>query len=268
MPSYFLWVMGASVLLLLLEFVAGRHKNLYQKEDYFLLLGNLALGRNFMAVIAAGLVAWVYHTVAPGSAGVLQGKLEFWQAFVVLLCIDEFFFYWGHRFAHEGMRRNSRLGWLWKMHRTHHSGKFMNVVANYRLNLGWYFVIPTAWVAGLAIYLGLGYAMLMVLLNKQVWNLITHCNFRWDDKIRRLPIVGRAFWTLEHIFVSPGIHHTHHGYGPDGKTYNNFGVVLSVYDWLFGTLHIPEGRPARYGLPGKNAHWLEELFYPLIRFKK
>ena len=26
-----------------------------------------------------------------------------------------------------------------------------------------------------------------------------------------------------------------------------------------------EGRPYRYGLPGHNAHWLEERAYPLIR---
>ena len=36
---------------------------------------------------------------------------------------------------------------------------------------------------------------------------------------------------------------------------------------MFGTLHIPEGRPWRYGLPGPNAHWAEEILYPLIRVR-
>jgi hypothetical protein len=34
---------------------------------------------------------------------------------------------------------------------------------------------------------------------------------------------------------------------------------------MFGTLHIPTGRPWRYGLPGPQPHWAEELFYPLVR---
>jgi sterol desaturase/sphingolipid hydroxylase (fatty acid hydroxylase superfamily) len=61
------------------------------------------------------------------------------------------------------------------------------------------------------------------------------------------------------------IHHTHHGFGKDGASYRNFGVMLSLWDWLFGTLHIPEGRPHRYGIPGHDAHLLEELLYPLVR---
>lgn len=85
------------------------------------------------------------------------------------------------------------------------------------------------------------------------------------DAVRRHRLFGPMFRAAEHVIVSPGIHHTHHGFGKDGASYRNFGVMLSVWDWLFGTLHIPEGRPYRYGIPGHNAHWLEELAYPLIR---
>ena len=268
MHAYFVWVFGASLLLLVLELLAGRHRSIYKKADFLLLLGNILLGRNVMAVISTGLVAWFYSVMLPGFEGGLQGKVSFWLAFPLLLLIDEFFFYWVHRYAHEGARRDSRLSGLWKLHRTHHSAKHMNVLVNYRLNLFWYLVIPSAWVAGLALYLGLGDAVLSVILVKMVWNLLTHSNFRWDDNLRRFPVIGKAFWALEHVLVSPGIHHTHHGYGRDGKNYRNFGVVLSVYDWLFGTLHIPVGRPAHYGLPGPNAHWLEELLFPLVSFDR
>ena len=34
------------------------------------------------------------------------------------------------------------------------------------------------------------------------------------------------------------------------------------------TLHIPDGRPYRYGIPGHDAHWLEELAYPLVRIRR
>lgn len=144
----------------------------------------------------------------------------------------------------------------------------MNVLLDFRLNLSWFFIIPAGWVNGLALYLGLGEAVLGYVLMLQVWNLITHSNFRWDDVIRRQKGIGKVFRAMEHIVVSPGIHHTHHGYGHDGKNYRNFCTILSFWDWVFGTLHIPEGRPMHYGIPGKDAHWVRELCYPLLPLKK
>jgi sterol desaturase/sphingolipid hydroxylase (fatty acid hydroxylase superfamily) len=83
----------------------------------------------------------------------------------------------------------------------------------------------------------------------------------------RCGVIGCSalFSAVEHVIVSSGIHHTHHGFGKDCASYRNFGVMLSVWDWMFGTLHIPDGRPYRYGLPGHDAHWFEELAYPLGR---
>jgi hypothetical protein len=92
----------------------------------------------------------------------------------------------------------------------------------------------------------------------------TACTFS-SGRSRSHRYTGPLFRALEHVLVSPGIHHTHHGFGRDGKNYRNFGTVVSLYDWMFGTLHIPQGRPANYGLPVRDAHWLEQLFYPLVR---
>jgi len=264
MASYFVWIAVASVLLLLLEVLAGRHRNVYREGDFKILVGSFVVGRGAMSVLSAGLVAAVFGMVLPGAENTLV-QVPYWAAFFALLLLDEFCFYWVHRLAHEGWSARPRFHWLWKIHRTHHSARHMNVLLNYRLNLFWYFLIPSAWVLGLALYLGMGDAVLAVILVKQVWNLVTHSHFRWDDALRRHRVVGPVFRALEHVLVSPGIHHTHHGYGRDGKSYRNFGVVLSVYDWLFGTLHIPQGRPAHYGVPGHKAHWLEELLYPLVR---
>ena len=80
--------------------------------------------------------------------------------------------------------------------------------------------------------------------------------------MRRHPWLGPIFGGLEHVIVSPGMHLSHHGYGKDGGNYRNFGVLLSIYDWMFGTLHIPEGRPFRYGIPGATPHWADDAFSP------
>lgn len=259
------WMMVATALLLIIEIAAGRHKGVYNKGDFPLLLGSFFLGRWLMVPLSTGMKAWLFGMAFSQHQGTLAAT-PFWIAFPAVLLLSEFCFYWVHRWAHESA--SARRPWLWKIHRTHHSGKHMNVSLLYRLNLSWFFIIPSGWVTGLVLYLGLGEAALATILTVQVWNLVTHSNFRWDDVVRRHKVFGPVFRAAEHVFVSPGIHHTHHGYGKDGKSFRNYCTVLSLYDWIFGTLHIPEGRPSRYGLPGDSAHWLEELFYPLVNFSE
>ncbi|EJM24380.1 hypothetical protein PMI22_00791 [Pseudomonas sp. GM21] len=100
------------------------------------------------------------------------------------------------------------------------------------------------------------------------WNLLTHANLRWDDWLRKNSRTAPWLTAIEHIIVTPGMHNTHHGWGgPDGKNYCNFSIMFSFFDWIFGTLHCPQGRPKNYGLPGENAHWAEEVFYPFYRSK-
>lgn len=264
MAHYFLWVYVGTAVLLGLEFLAGRHKNAYSRQDIALMVGSLLLGRQMIAPLASAGVALIYAAVLPWERGALAGT-SFWIAFPVLLLTSEFVFYWVHRWAHENRAGKRQI--LWKLHRTHHSGRHMNVALQARVNLFWFLIFPTAWTIGLALYLGLTEAAIAVVLVTVAWNTVTHSSFRWDDAVRAHRLAGPVFRGLEHVFVSPGIHHTHHGYGRDGAGYRNFGTVLSLWDWAFGTLHIPNGRPWRYGNPGATAHWLEELFYPLVRIK-
>ncbi len=257
----FIWVGAATAIVLALELATGRHRGVYHKGDWKLLLGSVALGRGVMGPLSAGMKSVIYGLILPAQYRGALIDLPFWIAFPCLLLVGEFCFYWVHRWAHQPLA----FPVLWKIHRTHHSARHMNVLLNYRLNLSWFFIIPSGWVMGVALFLGMYEAVMGYILCLQVWNMVTHSHFRWDDAIRSNRYAGPAFRALEHVFVSPGIHHTHHGYGRDGKNYRNFGTVISLWDWLFGTLHIPAGRPANYGLPVRDAHWLEQLFYPLVR---
>ncbi len=261
--QYFIWVAVLTVALLLLEVVLGRHKGAYRKGDWPLMIGSFFLGRWLMAPLAIGLIASLYQWLLPQSWAGSLSEAPFVLTFPALLLVGEFVFYWVHRWAHQPKSHPV----LWKIHRTHHSGRHMNVMLDFRLNLSWFFIIPSGWINGLALYLGMVEAVTTYVLLLMTWNTVTHANFRWDDALRRHAVVGPWFRALEHIVVTPGIHHTHHGYGKDGKNYRNFCTVLSFWDWVFGTLHLPEGRPAHYGIPGKDPHWLEELAYPLIKIE-
>ena len=263
--SYMVWITVGAIIVLLAEILCGRHRGVYKRKGEIpLILSSMAVGRFALGPSVGILVAMVWSAILPAYRGALA-DMPLWIAVPGVMLFGEFCFYWVHRYSHQSSKRKSLL---WMLHRTHHSARYMNVAVWMRLNLFWYVVIPNAWSMGLAIYLGLGEAAGIYIVLNAVWNIVTHSDFRWDDTVRRHRYFGPAFRALEHIFVSPGIHHTHHGFGKDGASYRNFGVLLSVWDWVFGTLHIPEGRPHRYGIPGHDAHWLEELAYPLVRIKQ
>jgi|TARA_R100000501_G_scaffold13654_3_gene24942 sterol desaturase/sphingolipid hydroxylase (fatty acid hydroxylase superfamily) len=258
----FYLVFGLGVLFL--EIVKGHHRGIYTRADWFTNVLCGAVGMALVRPLAAVLTAMMFAALLPESKGA-AADVPVWAGFLVTLVLAELLFYWVHRWAHEGRGKRPQLEWLWKLHRTHHSGKFMNSIVIWRINLFWALMQPQSLVIGLALYLGQVPAATAVGLSLYVWNIVTHSNFRWDDPIRRHRLFGPAFRALEHVIVSPGVHHSHHGYGKDGASYRNFAVILSLFDWAFGTLHIPKGRPWKYGVPGPNAHWSEEVFYPLVR---
>jgi sterol desaturase/sphingolipid hydroxylase (fatty acid hydroxylase superfamily) len=261
-----LLLLGASLVILLIELRLGQHRGIYKERVLRVMVLTFLVG-----VVVASPLAGLF------SRAVVAWVLQDWHnrfasvpvplATAVIVVVADFCFYWAHRLAHRGA--NSRGSqWLWKMHRTHHAGKYMNITLTARINIGWYFVVPVVWVYAAAAYLGqaqaVGWALTVVL----GWNLLTHTHFRWDDPLRRSPTLRPWLNALEHVIVTPGLHHTHHGWGnADGKTYRNFAVLCAFYDWVFGTLHIPNDRPRNYGLPGPYPHWAEEVFYPFYRAK-
>lgn len=251
------YVILATLVILVVEAVTGSLKGARMRNfglTALCFLTNSAVTRPLAGLLIASLIT----AVLPGHAGALKG-LPLWQSFVLNFLIMEFGFYWMHRWAHEGQRASSRFGWLWKCHRTHHSDDHLNVSVTMRQNIFWAFVVPNTWVVGLAVYLGMGSGAALALLVIYAWNLLTHTHYRWDDALLK----SKSFRALQHIIVTPSMHHSHHGYGKDGKMYRNYAVMFAAYDWMFGTLHLPEGRPSRYGVPGEQPHWAEDAFYPL-----
>jgi sterol desaturase/sphingolipid hydroxylase (fatty acid hydroxylase superfamily) len=70
------------------------------------------------------------------------------------------------------------------------------------------------------------------------WN---HTNFTMD--------IG----PLKYIFNNPRMHRWHHAYHLPADKSNgvNFGISLSVWDYLFGTAYIPhDSRELKLGFPG------------------
>lgn len=254
-----IWVLAATALILLAEVLAGRHRRIYSRSDWAVNTICIVVG-SLVRPLAAVLVATLIARLLPGEQGALK-DVPFLPALIAIILLAEFANYWVHRSSHT-LKDSRAFDWLWRMHRTHHTAKYVNVLLNFRISLFWGLVAGLTWVMSLAIYLGQDAAAGVAVFIFSFWGVFTHSNFRWDDTIRNSRPFGGLFRGLEHVFVSPGIHHTHHGFGRDGANYRNFGIFLSIFDWIFGTLHIPKGRPARYGLPGTALHWADDAFSP------
>lgn len=252
-----LWVYMATLVIFGIEAVSGQLRD-YTRRDFGLtllcFLTNSATTRPLAGLGAGYLAAWL----VPAGAG-FGSALPVWQAALIAFFCLEFSFYWIHRWSHVGQKKGHKLAWLWKIHRTHHSATEMNVSIVQRQNIFWALFTPHIWMVALFVYAGMEAGVAVAMVVVYIWNTWTHMHWRMDDRLLANP----AFRVLMHVFITPTMHHAHHGYGKNGKMYCNYGLCLSLFDWMFGTLFIPDDKPSRYGVPGEQPHWFEEAFYPI-----
>lgn len=158
----------------------------------------------------------------------------------------DFQFYWLHRLEHF-----CRL--FWAVHVTHHSSESLNATVGFRSSVfqplyRFVFFIPVTLVGFQPLHILFVYSL------TQCWSLFIHTEF-----------IGKLGW-IEYIFVTPSHHRVHHA---SNEKYldKNMGLVLIVWDRLFGTfqreLSEKEYEPIRYGLtrPLKNDYPLYVLVH-------
>ena len=88
------------------------------------------------------------------------------------------------------------------------------------------------------------------------------------SNLRHSP-VSICYWhPIEFILMSPAQHHIHHSTAEEHID-RNFGVALSVWDWIFGTLcHSKVGEQLNFGLSGTkltNPNTLKSLYLDPIQ---
>lgn len=141
-------------------------------------------------------------------------------AVIVALLID-FIFYWYHRFQHR---------FLWRWHAPHHA--FRNLSA---INSHHHWVEPFVFGAMVGFPLSLiGWwpetlPWLALVFTAQRYTI--HSDLRFD--------VG----PLRPFLIGPAYHRIHHSIEVEHQD-KNFGALTPLWDWLFGTLHWPDCRPA------------------------
>ncbi|HEY8126039.1 MAG TPA: sterol desaturase family protein [Methylocystis sp.] len=205
-------------------------------------VGALVLSTNAVATVVSDVLRGSFGANAPVSCCDLSIKLF---STVVLFLAYEIGYWVDHYLKH-------RIPFLWEFHKVHHTAEALTPVTNFRNhpidNIFFGYM--------LAMFIGSASGILAWAFGR------TTESFTVDGKnilfIFFLWTIGHLqhsqFWIpfrgiLGHIVLSPAHHQIHHSTDP--KHFNrNFGSVLAVWDWMFGSLEMPSTKNPRlkYGV--------------------
>jgi sterol desaturase/sphingolipid hydroxylase (fatty acid hydroxylase superfamily) len=256
--NYFYGLVLLSVLVYALELTfPWRKKQKALRKDFWLdlfyvvfnfFLFNLLIAEPISAILSTA-IDGVKNAIGLSSLAVLSiTRINPWlQMLFLFLYVD--FIHWNlHRLLH-------RFGWLWNFHKVHHSVKEMGFAAHLRYH--WFEnvyykslqYIPLALV-GVSVESLFVVHMFTILIGH-----LNHANLGWG-----YGIFGK-------VFNSPKMHIWHHAKELPNQYGVNFGLSLSVWDYLFNTAYIPaSGKDIELGFTG-DKHFPEgfvgQAVYPL-----
>jgi sterol desaturase/sphingolipid hydroxylase (fatty acid hydroxylase superfamily) len=170
-------------------------------------------------------------------------------ATVSLYLTYEFAYWFYHFLCH-------RIEVLWRFHSVHHSAESLSPLTNFRVH-----PVDT-----------LLFANVLAVANGSMSGLLIHefgdAHALTLDGTNAIVLVGfLLIGTLQHshfwmsfqgiwarIFLSPAHHQIHHSIDP-AHFNTNLGSTLAIWDWMFGTLKIPERRRQKltFGVTGYKA---------------
>ncbi len=171
--------------------------------------------------------------VDPGWEGAARDWPLWLQATVAIVTLD-----WVQWCVHNVLHR---VPFLWSFHKLHHGVRDgeMDWIVSFRFQWTEVVVYKAAMVLPLA---WMGFSVEALWIQAVVGTAIGHLNH------------ANLSWTygpFRYLLNNPAMHIWHHDH--DGPA-TNFGVVLSCWDWIFGTAQMPDHPPTKLGYPG-----MEEL---------
>ncbi len=200
-----------------------------------------------LGVIAFSMgLMWAARPILPAALGEAVRSQPGWLQFIEILLLSDLAFYCAHRMNHA-------VPWLWRFHEVHHSSEKLDWIAGHRLHpvdQG----LQASIIVAPSLLLGFSPEPYLVFAMIYRWHAeFTHVNFRID------------FGPLKWLIASPQYHHWHHADEPAAYDHN-FGGQLVIFDWLFGTLNMPDRMPSKYGLSKPIAtDYIGQLVHPFRR---
>lgn len=239
--NYFYWLIAISLAVYLLEILFPWRKDQARiRRDFWLdtwymffnffifsLVGYYALSNVLVTLINDG-----FDSMGIDKTEIVNlGTLPVWAQLLVMFLLRDFIHFNVHRLLH-------RVSWLWQFHKVHHSVLQMGYAAHLRFHWMETVVYRSLEYIPFAL-LGFGIQeFLIVHLFALTIGHLNHANLNWD------------YGPLKYLLNNPKMHIWHHmDHNPKSHPYGvNFGISLSLWDYLFGTVHIPhDGRDIELG---------------------
>ncbi|MHC5026356.1 MAG: sterol desaturase family protein [Planctomycetota bacterium] len=262
--QYWVWLVAISLACMLLETIwPWRRKQKHLRRQFGQDLLWLVLNGHYVGIAVAFVANYLLRELFPvlGRAEDVEllASVPLWVQFVVFLVFKDFLEWCIHNLLH-------RVPALWTFHKLHHSIEELDWIGNFRFH--WMeVVIYKSLTYFPLIVLGVdGSVILAIAIVTTIIGDLNHSN------------IDISWGPLRYVINSPRMHVWHHMYAlpEDHRKGVNFGVVLSVWDWLLGTAYwpdrdtAPEQQPARLGFPDMDEYprsFIGRFLYPL-RFRR
>jgi len=242
--NYFYWLLGLSFLVFSLEILLPWRKNqaILRKGfwlDAFYILFNFFLfslvGYNALSNVGVELFNDFLRVFdITNIVAVEVNDLPVWGQLSIMFVIADFVQWNVHRLLH-------RVPWLWNFHKVHHSVKEMGFAAQFRFHFMETIVYKSIQYIPLAM-IGFGIEQFFIVHMFSVFvGHLNHANLDWN------------YGKFGYVLNNPRMHIWHHAkeLPPQHRYGMNFGLTLSVWDYLFGTAYVPKsGKDLEIGFEG------------------
>lgn len=188
----------------------------------------------FKVIAVGGLISVGVKGLFPAE-GLGLAPLTPLVATLLIVAVGDFSTYWVHRTHHQ-----NRI--LWPFHSLHHSAEVMTPVTMYRKHP----LYDVSSVLARSSLVGVLQGILLGLFPQGVTiTMLVGVNAAYfmfnlvGSNFRHMHIWLSFGPVLEHVFISPAQHQIHHSLAPAHHN-KNYGEVLAIWDWMFGTLYVPK----------------------------
>ena len=228
--NYFWWLIGLSLITWFFEIIAPWRKDqAVLRKDFF--LDGFYMFFNFFLFSLIG-----YNAISNVGVNLFSDLLAFfgvdnlmavevqswpsWAKLLFMFILADFIQWNTHRLLH-------RIPWMWEFHKVHHSVEEMGFAAHFRFHWMETVIYKTIQYIPLAmIGFGLQDFFIVHIVSVAIGHL-NHSNIRI------------TYGPLKYIINNPVMHIWHHAKDLPEPYGVNYGISLSLWDFIFRTAYIP-----------------------------
>lgn len=212
---------GGLALFLVLELAAPYRRPTVSKGRRWVTNISLSIfNSSIYHLVYSATILTLLQGVALNGYGLLNiYDFPFWLSSLAGLMILDFSIYLWHLMNHN-------IPFLWRFHRVHHSDLNMDASTANRFHLGEFLLSGLVRVAVI-------YTFGIDLFTYVLFQVLVNLSIQFHHSSVRVPAALDRLWLI--LFVPPSLHRVHHS-NIRGEHDSNYGVILSIWDRMMGTL--------------------------------